>query len=142
MQRTAKRGIAILAAVLCTACALERAQVAHVAQAKMIGMGEESVLQCMGAPSQRTQVGRTEVWTYPSGNGATTVVGTQTASISAAANTLSGVGTSVATASSRYCVVSVVMENGTVARVNYGGPTGGIITEGEQCAFAVRNCVQ
>ena len=27
-------------------------------------------------------------------------------------------------------------------RVNYSGPTGGLITEGEQCAFAVQNCTK
>ena len=34
------------------------------------------------------------------------------------------------------------MNNGYVSRVNYSGPTGGLITEGEQCAFAVQNCTK
>lgn len=40
----------------------------------------------------------------------------------------------------RSCTVSIVMMNGTVSRVNYSGPTGGVLTKGEQCAYAVQNC--
>jgi hypothetical protein len=38
--------------------------------------------------------------------------------------------------------VSVVMADGQVNCVNYSGPTGGLLTGGEQCAFAVQNCFQ
>jgi hypothetical protein len=38
-------------------------------------------------------------------------------------------------------MVNVVMTDGRVSNVNYVGDTGGPITQGEQCAFAVRNCV-
>ena len=38
--------------------------------------------------------------------------------------------------SQRYCTVSVVMADGRVDRVNYSGPTGGLVTEGEQ-AWAI-----
>jgi hypothetical protein len=52
------------------------------------------------------------------------------------------VSTSSATASRRYCTVNVVMSDGLVSRVNYAGPTGGPLTGGEQCAFAVENCTR
>lgn len=42
----------------------------------------------------------------------------------------------------RHCTVNVAMTNGIVSRINYSGPTGGILTAGEQCAFAIQNCVQ
>jgi hypothetical protein len=42
----------------------------------------------------------------------------------------------------RFCKVDIVMTKGVVSEVNYSGPTGGILTQGEQCAFAVQNCVQ
>jgi hypothetical protein len=38
--------------------------------------------------------------------------------------------------------VNVVMTAGRVSSVNYVGDTGGLITQGEQCAFAVQNCVR
>jgi hypothetical protein len=36
----------------------------------------------------------------------------------------------------------VVMSGGAVSAVNYQGPTGGLITAGEQCAYAVDACVK
>ena len=33
------------------------------------------------------------------------------------------------------------MMNGRVNRVNYVGPTGGLLTPGEQCAYVVQACV-
>jgi hypothetical protein len=38
--------------------------------------------------------------------------------------------------------VNIVMTNGVVSEVNYTGPTGGLLTQGEQCAYAVQNCAQ
>jgi hypothetical protein len=35
-----------------------------------------------------------------------------------------------------------VMNKGQVAAVNYAGPTGGLLTAGEQCAYAVDACVR
>jgi hypothetical protein len=45
-----------------------------------------------------------------------------------------------ATATRRFCNINVVMSQAMVSRVNYSGPTGGLLTGGEQCAFAVENC--
>ncbi len=87
----------------------------------LIGRSKEQVLACMGAPPQRANAGETEVWSYPSG-GDTTTVGFA--------------GTSYSTR--KYCVVNVVMSGDRVTAVNYTGRTGGL---GEQCAFAVKNCV-
>jgi hypothetical protein len=35
-----------------------------------------------------------------------------------------------------------VIQEGAVSQVNYTGPTGGILTAGEQCAFAVEACAK
>ena len=42
----------------------------------------------------------------------------------------------------RSCKVDVVMHDDRVAQVNYGGLTGGLLTKGEQCAFAIDNCAR
>jgi hypothetical protein len=42
---------------------------------------------------------------------------------------------------SRFCTVNIVMANRAVQSVNYKGPTGGLLTEAEQCAFAIRACL-
>jgi hypothetical protein len=62
------------------------------------------------------------VWSYPLG-GDTTTVGFA--------------GTSYTMR--RYCVVNIVMSRDRVSTVNYTGRTGSL---GEQCAFAVKDCVR
>lgn len=109
-------------------CAIQRAQVANEAQNKMVGLTKEQVLACMGPPVNQAAVGQTEVWTYNSGNGRTDAVVNGSA-----------LG-AMATSTQRFCTVNVVMTSGRVASLNYNGPTGGLITAGEQCAFAVQNC--
>jgi ABC-type enterobactin transport system permease subunit len=145
----AKWSIALAAAMLLTACSFERAHVAAEAQRSMIGMTKEQVLACMGPPAQQQTAGATEVWAYPSG-GEDRTFGSATGVSSANGVYGSGYanawGSSSAFGSStsvhRYCVVNVVMSDGRVSAVHYSGRTGGLLTEGEQCAFAVQNCAQ
>ena len=112
----------------------------------MVGMPKEQVLACMGPPAGKQAEGSTEVWSYNTGNDETQVstFSTANASVSGTRNfaTGSAFGTGFGVSSTKYCVVNVVMVDGSVDRVNYSGPTGGLLTGGEQCAFAVRNCVQ
>lgn len=148
------RLIVIGCALATAGCAVQRAVVAQSAQDKMVGMSREQVLTCMGPPATKAAEGSTEVWSYGSGNDRTTTIGTGYAqthgSISGErrGNQFSATGeattTSLATVNSsrRYCTVNVVMTDGRVSRLNYAGPTGGILTGGEQCAFAIQNCVQ
>ena len=116
----------------------------------MIGMTKEKVLACMGAPTRQAEVGQTEVWSYPSG-GDTNSFGSATASTNSlgytnATGSMNSLGQTNVFGSSysvhRYCVVNVVMAGGRVIAVNYTGRTGGWASQGEQCAFAVQNCVQ
>jgi hypothetical protein len=109
---------------LCVAlggCALERAQIAQQAQSSMIGMPKEQVLACMGPPVNKAIEGRTEVWAY---------------STNPTINLDRGSG------STRYCNINITMNAGAVSAVNYQGPTGGLISQGEQCAYAVDACVK
>jgi hypothetical protein len=104
----------------------------------------------MGPPVQKAAEGATEVWSYASGNGQTNTFGSETVVASANANggpgyasgTAIGNGFSSSTTSKRFCTVNVTMSAGRVSRINYVGPTGGVLTQGEQCAFAIQNCVQ
>jgi hypothetical protein len=100
----------------------------------MVGFKKEQVLACMGPPANRLTEGATEVWSYNSGDGTTV----SAANVSGNRFGASGFGVS----SSRFCAVNVVMSGGQVSAVNYAGPTGGLLTAGEQCAFVVKNCVQ
>ena len=109
-------------------CAFQRAQVAQEAQGSMMGLSKEQVLACMGPPVNRATEGKTEVWSYNSGNGMTVA--------SASYDRYGG----TAVSSSRFCNVNIVMTAGQVSAVNYTGPTGGLLTQGEQCAYAVAKC--
>jgi hypothetical protein len=118
--------ISITVAVAVAGCAIQRAQIAQDARASMVGMTKEQALACMGPPVNKGVEGATEVWSYPSGNGAT--VGTY--------------GNGIATSSRRFCTVNLTMAAGRISQVNYLGPTGGLLTAGEQCEFAIQNCVK
>lgn len=124
------RAISIISfGLLLASCALQRAQVAADAQTKMVGMTKEQVLACMGPPQTKAAEGATEVWSYNSGDGSSTaVVGV-------------GNGVAIASRSQRFCTVNVTMVSGRVGRMNYVGPTGGLLTPGEQCAFVLQNCI-
>jgi len=48
-------------------------------------------------------------------------------------------GTAVST--NRFCNINIVMDAGRLTAVNYTGPTGGLLTAGELCAYAAEACV-
>ena len=124
-----------LAGVLCGCVApYQRAETARQAQVQLRGLSGEQILTCMGVPSGRLTQGQTEVWEYMSGNGQ------QDIEISGAAsgNFASAFGVS----RQRSCKIDLIMREGIVQQVNYSGPTGGLLTPGEQCAYAVNNCVK
>jgi uncharacterized protein (DUF2147 family) len=75
MRGAALAVVMAVAAGAVAGCAIERAQVAHDAQSKMIGLSKEQVLSCMGVPAARAAEGATEVWSYNSGNDHTTIAG-------------------------------------------------------------------
>jgi hypothetical protein len=124
---------ALVLGILLSACAIQRSQVANDAQSRMVGLSKEQILACMGPPSNQATVGATEVWSYPSGNGHTDV----STFASGGNGFFSGGGVS----ERRFCTVNVAMTNGMVSQVSYIGPTGGLLSPNEQCAFAVASCV-
>lgn len=148
------RLIVVLCAFATAGCAVQRAVVAHGAQEKMVGMSREQILACMGPPVTKAAEGATEVWSYGSGNDHRTAIGTNYAQTNGSISgerrgyqfsaTGEATTTSLATVNSsrRFCTVNVVMMDGRVSKLNYAGPTGGVLTGGEQCAFAVQSCLQ
>jgi hypothetical protein len=82
-------------------------------------MTKEQVLGCMGAPATKAAEGDMTV-------------------ASASCDRYGG----TAVSSSRFCNINIVFAGGRVSAINYTGPTGGLLTAGEQCAYAVNNCVK
>jgi outer membrane protein assembly factor BamE (lipoprotein component of BamABCDE complex) len=107
----------------------------------MIGMPKEQVFACMGIPSQKAKEGAVEVWTYPSGSNRIAAFGS--GSVQAPSGTANDYGTASVYGGNPqgFCTVSIAFQDGKVSQVNYVGPTGRFEGRGEQCAYAVRNCL-
>ena len=142
--------VVVCAGAAVAGCAIKRAQIAQDARAQMVGLSKEQILGCMGPPGNKAAEGQTEVWSYASGNGYTSTIATADVSTTGQASRVgnqvygsaNSTGFGTATSTRRFCTVNVVMAGGTVNAVNYQGPTGGLLTAGEQCAFAVDSCVK
>ena len=128
----------ILMVAAVSGCKFQRAETAALAKMQLVGMSSEQILTCMGNPVAANMIGETEVWTFLSGGD---YVGS--GSVTTYANGASAGSTTVVSTSSirRSCKIDLVFRDQRVTKVNYSGRTGGLITRGEQCAFAVENCV-
>jgi hypothetical protein len=132
-----------------TACAMQRAQDAEEAQRRMIGLTKERVFACMGIPNRKATEGNIEIWSYKSGNEHRETSSHRTTfsakryvsddDVTDVFGSSFGLGDSVS--EKRFCTVQIVMTDGKVEAVHYNGPTGGFLTDDEQCAYAVRNCL-
>lgn len=91
----------------------ERAELAARAKTELIGLSKTELLTCAGVPVRSTTEGDQEFMSY----GASSY----------------GWGSS--------CVVTFVLKDGAVKTISYSGRTGRRSQNGEQCAYAVANCV-
>jgi len=115
-----------------SSCAkLNRASLANRAKTELVGMTKKEILSCAGVPVRTYEMDDLEFLTYYSGGDGT--VG----AIATGSSPVIGVGS----AKRRYCEITLILEDGVVQSVNYTGRTGGLITEGEQCAFGLENCL-
>lgn len=117
---------------LLSGCALQRAQIAQQAQTALIGMSKADLLSCAGAPTRYAKAGDMEVMTYVGGGDTHGTIG-------------GGWGNSAGAADislyQRSCTANFTLRNDRVIKITYAGRTGGLITQGEQCAFIIQNCV-
>lgn len=127
------RAALLLLSLLLAGCAIQRSLQAQDAKKQLVGMPAEKIFACMGPPHNRSTLGATEIWQYSSGDGRV-----QTGAVVTGG---AGMVTGSAVTTTRFCTVNIAMANSMVQSVNYVGPTGGVLTEGEQCAFAVRACL-
>tara|TARA_R110000803_G_scaffold134509_3_gene201600 strand:+ start:95 stop:517 length:423 start_codon:yes stop_codon:yes gene_type:complete len=138
MKTSLTRIIVLLAVSFAiSSCVYQRAGIATKAKSQMIGMTEEQILACMGPPGRKAAAGETTVWSYSSGGDSNS-----TSSGNASVYNNNIFGSSSTNTTFRSCKINVVMKNNLVERIDYSGRTGGLFTKGEQCAFAVENCVK
>jgi hypothetical protein len=115
--------------LLIAGCAQEPAQIVQETPSKIVGMNKQQVLVCMGSPAAKTAEGHTEVWSYSSDDDHSAVP-------------LIAIASGTAVSVTRRCTVSIVMTDNLVSQVNYYGPSGALLTAGEQCAHVIQNCVR
>lgn len=113
-----------------------RASMASDAKVALVGKSRGEILACMGTPQGSAKADGVEVFSYTSGGDTQTF---SDATLTANNGYVTGFGSS--DTYRRYCKVDIVFEGDAVTRVNYSGRTGGLLTQGEQCAFAVAPCV-
>jgi outer membrane protein assembly factor BamE (lipoprotein component of BamABCDE complex) len=118
----------IVTSLFISACGMQRAEVASNAKSSMISMTKEQILQCMGTANSIQNVGNTETWKYFSGDkSAVNAKGSDDKS----------------SEKLKYCEITLTFDNnGTVSFAKYSGNAGGIFSDDEQCAYAVKNCVR
>lgn len=125
--------VGCLAAALLGCGAQQRSEDAKNARWRMIGMTKENVLACMGPARKKAQEGETEVWSYRSGDEAS----------SSQAGIVGGAYATVVGSSKKkyFCDINIVIKNNFVAFVHYSGPTSNAFDAAdEQCGYAVKNC--
>lgn len=124
----------VIAALLagCASTKFGRADLAERAKVGLIGKSKKDILMCAGVPVRSEQAENMEFMTYYSG-------GDSDAYVAGGAGSSAGGG--AVSVKKRYCEVTFILSNGIVEKVNYAGRTGGLITEGEQCAFVLQNCL-
>ena len=90
----------------------ERAELAQRAKTELIGLSKTELLTCAGVPVRSTTEGDLEFMSYGSSYGWR-----------------------------GSCVVTFVLRDGAVETISYSGRTGRSSQNGEQCAYAVANCL-
>lgn len=132
--------IALVIILFCSSCAMQRASDAASAQKILINKSKEEIFTCMGIPKKKATIGDTTIWLYKSTNGYSTKhKGSASTKVFNTNEITFGLSDEIRVR--RFCVVQIVIKNDKVISVNYNGPTGGFLTEDEQCAYAVQNCL-
>jgi len=126
-----RKAVAITSLLLALSACADWPASDQIAQHAMIGLSKKRILACMGRPARRDVVGTTQIWTYPAGN-LRTIGPPWAIGLNLAAPPFGSTGA---------CDVKFDFTNAEVTQVTYAAPGGGDPPLGEQCAFAVQNCV-
>jgi outer membrane protein assembly factor BamE (lipoprotein component of BamABCDE complex) len=124
-----------LTAVILGGCSIQRSQLAEQAKSDLVGRSKSDILSCMGPPGNTAALEGVEVWQYISGDG------TRTSSGAVTVDPSTGLVSTTSSSRGRSCTVNVEFQSDTVKKVTYLGRTGGPLTSGEQCAYAVSECI-
>lgn len=116
---------------VCAGCAVRDSETATRAKTALLGVSSLDLQSCLGAPDNRSTVGRDEVLTYK-GNS------TSSGGINI---TLPVIGGGISLSGGGYCNATFRVVEGRVAAVQYNGETDASLAPNAYCAPLVRNCV-
>ena len=123
--------IVIVSIFSLSGCAYNRVKTAQAAKTGLVGISKGELLSCAGVPDKAMKSDGIEFLSYRSGGEA-----------SFSANTFYGYNTTTLVNSSyRFCDITITLRDDKVQSVKYSGKTGGLLTQGEQCAYVLQNCV-
>jgi hypothetical protein len=123
--------ISIISIASLSGCAYNRVKTAHIAKTELIGMSKGELLSCAGVPDKAMSSNGSEYLSYRSGG-----------ETSYSANTIYGYNaTTFINSKYKFCDITITLKNDKVQSVKYSGQTGGLLTQGEQCAYVLENCV-
>ncbi len=123
--------ISIIAITGLSGCKYNRVKTAQAAKVELIGMSKGELLSCAGVPDKAINSNGMEFFSYRSGG-----------ETSYSANTIYGYNaTTFINSSHRFCDITIALKDDKVQSVKYSGKTGGLLTQGEQCAYVLENCV-
>jgi hypothetical protein len=123
--------VLIIAILMLSSCAIQRANISNEAKTEMIGMSKSDLLMCAGVPSREYKDNGVEFLSYDSGGDS---IG------GAIANNTTN--TAIFAKKRKYCIATFAIEDNKIVKINYQGRTGGLLTAGEQCAFVVEGCIK
>ena len=123
--------VTIISIASLSGCKYNRVKTAQVAKTELIGMSKGELLSCAGVPDKAMSSNGIEFLSYRSGG-----------ETSYSAKTIYGYNpTTFINSSHRFCDITITLKNDKVQKVSYSGKTGGLLTQGEQCAYVLENCV-
>ncbi len=114
--------------LMLSACAVEDAHTAHLAQHRLLGLSEVDLEACLGAPDQHSSFGSTDVLTWYAAS---------SSSLSYSVPFVGGLGFS----NGGYCHATVRVDDGRVTRVLYSGEKNATLAPDAYCAPILRTCL-
>jgi hypothetical protein len=129
-----KHTLALMTLIL-GGCAGKQIDFASDAQRSLLGRPIEQVLQCLGQPDRKLQMGTTTVWLYDSPDPRDAG---WTGSVAPSPSDGAPEQTSAAAAKGapQGCTMNVIMKSGYVSAVRYTTPNGAPLSDNTRCSFA------
>jgi hypothetical protein len=131
-----RKHILALTTLILSGCAGKQSDFAPEAQRSLLGRPIEQVLQCVGQPDRKLQMGTTTVWLYDSPD-PRDAGWTGSVALSTSDSAPEQASAAAARTAPQQCTMNVIMRHGYVSEVRYTTPSGAPLTGEARCPFAI-----